>query len=206
MLHYSTIDKSTLELLTRIMASSYFSNMYLCGGTSLALQIGHRKSIDIDLFGQIDLDDITAANTLGSFGTTQTIKKSQNIHIYIVNGIKVDLVNYSYPLIKPIITKDTIRLVSKPDIAAMKLAAVAGRGSKKDFIDIYFLLREFSLSELLAFYNQKYSDGSSFMVLKSLTYFSDADDEPNPVMLIPINWEQVKTIIAKEVEAYLSPS
>jgi hypothetical protein len=206
MLHYSTIDKSTLELLTRLMASTHFSKMCLCGGTSLALQIGHRKSIDIDLFGQIDLDDITAANTLGSIGTTQTIKKSQNIHIYIVNGIKVDLVNYSYPWIKPIITKDTIRLGSKPDIAAMKLAAVAGRGSKKDFIDIYFLLKEFSLSELLAFYNQKYSDGSSFMVLKSLTYFNDADDDPNPVMLIPTNWEQVKIIIAKEVEAFFSPS
>lgn len=206
MLHYSTIDKSTLEILTRLMASPYFSKMSLCGGTSLALQIGHRKSIDIDLFGQIDLDDITAANTLSSIGTTQTIKKSQNIHIYTVNGIKVDLVNYPYPWIKPIITKDTIRLGSKPDIAAMKLAAVAGRGSKKDFIDIYFLLKEFSLSELLAFYNQKYSDGSSFMVLKSLTYFNDADDDPNPVLLIPTSWEQVKTNIAKEVEAFFSPS
>jgi glutamate synthase domain-containing protein 1 len=88
----------------------------------------------------------------------------------------------------------------------MKLAAVAGRGSKKDFIDIYFLLKEFSLSELLAFYNQKYSDGSSFMVLKSLTYFNDADDDPNPVMLIPTSWEQVKTYIAKEVGAFFSPS
>jgi predicted nucleotidyltransferase component of viral defense system len=96
---------------------------------------------------------------------------------------------------------DGIRLVSKKDIAAMKLNAIAGRGSKKDFIDVYQLLKDFSLVEMLAFYSQKYPNGSEFMVLKSLLYFDDAEIEPDPIMLIPISWNQVKERIINEVKA-----
>ena len=84
----------------------------------------------------------------------------------------------------------------------MKLAAITGRGSKKDFIDLFFLLIEFTLKEMLEFYTMKYSDGSTFMVLKSLTYFDDADLEPNPFMLVPLEWEKVKATITKRVEIF----
>jgi predicted nucleotidyltransferase component of viral defense system len=203
MLHYSTIDKSTLELLKRLMALPLFSNLVLCGGTSLALQIGHRKSIDIDLFGVIEVDEISISRILSEQGKTQIIKKTPSILIYTVDGVKVDIVNYQYPWIQGAISEDSIRLASIQDIAAMKLAAITGRGSKKDFIDIYFLLQHYSISQMLNLYNQKYKDGSSFMVLKSLTYFDDAEADPEPFMLTPINWDQIKNAILRQVDTYL---
>lgn len=85
----------------------------------------------------------------------------------------------------------------------MKLAAIAGRGSKKDFIDIYFLLQEFSLQEMLTFYNEKYHDSSSFLVLKSLTYFDDAETEPQPYMLKKTDWKQIKQSIVSSLDTFL---
>ena len=110
-------------------------------------------------------------------------------------------VDYNFQLLEPVNVIDGIRLVSKKDIAAMKLNAIAGRGSKKDFVDVYQLLNEFSLIEMLSFYIQKYPNGSEFMVLKSLLYFDDAEIEPDPIMLIPITWSQVKERIHYEVKA-----
>ena len=204
MLQLATIDRPTLELLKRIMEHPFFGRLYLCGGTSLALQIGHRKSVDIDLFGEVEIDEISISRILSEFGVIQIIKKTPSILIYTVNGVKVDIVNYRYPWIQSAYVDSGIRFAQKKDIAAMKLAAVAGRGSKKDFIDLYFLLNEFNLKEMLDFYSLKYSDGSSFMVLKSLTYFDDADIEPNPFMLVPIEWDRVKESIIQSVEVFLN--
>jgi hypothetical protein len=206
MLYYTTIEPSALELLKRLLAIPYFSNLYLAGGTSLALQIGHRKSIDLDLFGTVEADDISIADTLKSFGNIQLIKKTANIYIYIVNGIKVDIVNYSYPWIDAACIEDQLRLAGKRDIAAMKLAAITGRGSRKDFVDLYFLLQEFSLREMLSFYNQKYDDGSSFLVLKSLTYFNDAELDPQLHMLKKADWNKVKQSMVNSVESFLKNS
>jgi len=189
-----------------LLTIPYFSNLYLAGGTSLALQIGHRKSIDLDLFGTIETDEISISKILNSLGNTQLIKKTPNIQIYIVNGVKVDIVNYHYAWIQAACEEDQLRLAGKKDIAAMKLAAITGRGSKKDFIDIYFLLQEFSLQEMLAFYNEKYHDGSSFLVLKSLTYFDDAEIDPQPYMLKKIDWKQIKQSIVSSLDAFLKNS
>lgn len=90
-------------------------------------------------------------------------------------------------------------MLSTKDIAAMKLNAIAGRGSKKDFIDLYFLLNEFSLDEILSFYEKKYLDGSIFMVQKSLTYFEDANPQLQPKMFLNFNWETCKQKIIEEV-------
>ncbi len=89
------------------------------------------------------------------------------------------------------------------DIAAMKLAAATGRGTKKDFIDIYFLLQIFKLSEMIEFYKTKYSDGSEFLVLKSMTYFEDAELEQEPKMINNISWNGVKQTIIKKHSEYL---
>jgi hypothetical protein len=102
--------------------------------------------------------------------------------------------------------EDQLRLAGKKDIAAMKFAAITGRGSRKDFIDIYFLLNEFNLQEMLSFYNKKYLDGSSFLVLKSLTYFDDADIDPQPNMLKKADWEQIKKSLVVSLESFLKNS
>lgn len=96
-----------------------------------------------------------------------------------------------------------LRLAGLKDIAAMKLSAVTGRGTKKDFIDIYFLLQHFTLSDMLQHYRNKYADGSEFLVLKSLTYFDDAELEQEPVMLVDISWQEVKRTILANHKEYL---
>jgi len=177
-----------------------FNEFNLVGGTSLALQMGHRISIDIDLFGASEIDEDLILEVLKKYGKVQVIKKSKNILICSVNGIKVDFVNYQYRLLESPRIEENIRLVKKKDIAAMKVNAVAGRGSIKDFIDIYFLLNEFSIKEMIGFYLQKYPDGSEFMVRKSLTYFDDADNEEAPIMFQTITWKEIKKTILLNID------
>lgn len=200
MLQTQTIEPSTLELLKQLQKLPELSNTFLVGGTALALHFGHRLSIDIDLFGVIDHDDISLVlRDLGrnSFHIDRNLK---NIKHFRINGVKVDIVNYSFPWIdSPILTND-IRVAGLKDIAAMKLNAITGRGSKKDFIDLYYLLRMYSLSQMLDFYSDKYPESSIFMVLKSLSYFEDAELEAMPRMLEKNNWNAVKQKITAELQ------
>jgi len=199
MLQTQTVSPDLLELLEKIMKLSSFNDYLLVGGTSLALQLGHRNSIDIDLFGNCEIDEELFTRTLNEFGTFEVFKKTKNILITSINGVKVDFVNYKYPLLRDYVVIEGIRMASKQDIAAMKINAIAGRGSKKDFIDLYFLLNEFSLAEIIDFYLQKYFDGSKFMAIKSLSYFSDADIDKTPDVYLDFNWETCKQKIITEV-------
>ncbi len=201
MLHLSAISSPALGLLKTLMIQDAFSEARLVGGTALALQIGHRKSIDLDIFGEIDFDKFNKAQLFGNFNEVKTIKSSQNINIFIIDRIKVDFVNYTYSWLEMPIVEKNIRLAGLKDIAAMKLAAITGRGSKKDFIDIYFLLKQFDLATLMNFYNKKYFDGSEYLVLKSLTYFQDAEEDPMPEMIVNGNWNNVKETIIEEVRS-----
>lgn len=203
MLYRDTVKEELLELLGRIMKQEEFARFNLVGGTALALQIGHRNSVDIDLFGNAEIELDRFIDILSGYGNLQIIKKSPSILITSVNDIKIDLVNYKYDLLKPFTTIENIRLASIEDIAAMKLNAIAGRGSKKDFIDLFFLLSRFSLEELFEFYSSKYTDGSQFMVLKSLTYFADADNEAEPKMYLPFDWKECKEKINRKVNKML---
>ena len=171
MLQTQTIVPELLELLKKIMNENLFQDYFLVGGTSLSLQLGHRNSIDIDLFGNAEINQPVFVEKLKEFGEVIISQSTKNILITEVNGIKVDFVNYKYPLLTSPILIENIRMLSTTDIAAMKLNAIAGRGSKKDFIDLFFLLDQFSMRQMLDFYNSKFSDGSEFMVTKSLSYF-----------------------------------
>lgn len=203
MLYYQTIDSSTLELLKQLQEQPAFKNLRLVGGTSLALQIGHRISVDIDLFGNIEADEFEVLSQINSIAPVTILKKSKNINIFLIKGVKVDIVNYNYPwLSQPISSKDLV-LASLEDIAAMKLSAITGRGTRKDFIDMFFLLKHFSLQQMLDFYHQKYKDGNEFLVLKSLMYFEDAEQDEFPVMLIPQDWEAIKLEIKTLVNNFL---
>lgn len=199
MLQTQTVVPELMELLRKLMKVEAFSNFYLVGGTSLSLQIGHRNSIDIDLFGSQEIDSDLFVSILNELGKTEVSKSSKNILMTAISGIKVDFVNYRYTLLDEPIEVDGIRMVSKKDIAAMKLNAIAGRGSKKDFIDLFYLLNEFSMKQMVDFYHQKYFDGSEFMVLKSLTYFEEAENQPLPKMMKNnFNWESCKQKIIEE--------
>lgn len=199
MLQTQTVVPELMELLTKIMSEELFSDFNLVGGTSLALQMGHRNSIDIDLFGNSEINSDLFIEKLSEFGEVKVAQSTKNILITKINDVKVDFVNYKYPLLSEYLFLENIRMLSTRDIAAMKLNAIAGRGSKKDFIDLYFLLNEFSLETIMSFYEKKYSDGSVFMVQKSLTYFEDADLQVQPQMFLDFDWETCKQKIIEEV-------
>lgn len=195
MLSYETVESHTLELLRKLTCTPFLSEARLVGGTALALQYGHRMSIDLDFFGKIDEDAASIKEVLRGIGEISVIKESDNIKIYLLDGIKVDFVNYKYNWIDSAIEKDNLRLASPQDIAAMKINAIEGRGSKKDFIDIYILLQNYSLPEILEFYSWKYPENSKFRALMSLSYFEDAEEQFMPKMFIDVGWEDIKYFI-----------
>ena len=200
MLHLETIEPKTLELLRKLQSLSIFENSRLVGGTALALQLGHRKSIDLDIFGKIAATPEEIQETCSEVGSLEISKTSKNINIYWVDGIKVDCVNYPYEWLEECRVLDGVRLASISDIAAMKISAIINRGTKKDFIDLHFLLKAMSLNHILDLYDQKYTDGSRFIAIKSMTYFEDAESDPMPYMFEDVTWEDVKKSIIAAVQ------
>ena len=142
MFQYQTIEPGTLQLLKQLQDLPILKESRLVGGTALALQLGHRKSVDLDFFGSINASSEELRDTLSYDHSLTVVKESKNINIYLIDGIKVDIVNYKYESIDKPVEEDAITLAGIKDIAAMKIAAVVGRGTKKDFIDLFFLLRQ----------------------------------------------------------------
>ena len=203
MLYYETIHPDTLELLKKIQSLEIFTDTRLVGGTALALQIGHRKSIDLDFFGNVSASLEEIVLEFSEFANANPLSSSKTMRFLIVDGVKVDIVNYSYNWIDKPVIENGIILAGIKDISAMKLSAITNRGTKKDFIDLYFLLKRFSFNELIDFYLEKYSDAQLFTVLKSLTYFEDAEADPLPVMVDSISWDEAKASIVMAVNQYL---
>lgn len=203
MLQYQTVEPETLDILRRISNLPVFSEHRLVGGTSLALQYGHRLSIDLDFFSTHPIDYEEILLIIKSLGKVEIVSKSKFINCFFVNDIKVDFVSLPYQWIDDPIFEDSIRLASIKDIAAMKLAAITNRGSKKDFIDIALLIKELGLQQMMKFYHEKYPDGMEMMVLRSLVYFQDAELQPDPIMLVPYNWDSIKKLILDEVKKIL---
>ena len=203
MLSFQTVLPNTLELLNKLIHLPILEQMRLVGGTALALQYGHRCSVDLDFFGQTteDIDELT--NILAqSVDEIVRLGCSKRIKAYMLNGVKVDIVNYDYPWIDEAIVENGIRLASPKDIAAMKVNAIIGRGTKKDFIDMYFLLQHYSFDEIMQFYLAKYTEGSEYRALLSMAYFEDAEPQPMPRMFTEDTWTMIKERICKEIENY----
>lgn len=206
MLYFETLDQSTLDLLKTLQRFKSLKNARLVGGTSLALQIGHRISVDLDLFASSLEDDFLSivSNIKESGNRLEIRQQTSRILVCLINDVKVDIVNYPFEWIDAAREEDGILLASTKEIAAMKLSAITNRGTKKDFIDLYYLLQEFSMSQMLSFYRLKYSDNSMFSVLKSLCFFEDAELDIMPKMMDKtLSWEQVKQRINSETTEIL---
>ena len=203
MLYLQTIIPNTLELLKRLSAQPEMEGLRLVGGTSLALQYGYRQSIDLDFFGEPSATQDEILSMIEKIGSYKLRNRTGKILQVIIDNVMVDIVDYSqYPWIDTPLTTDGLTLASPKDIAAMKINAIEGRGSRKDFIDIYLLLQHYSLDEILTFYSQKYPNHSIFRALLSLTYFDDAEAESMPKMLIPTTWEEMKRLIIETARKY----
>lgn len=203
MLQLQTVTPDTLELLKTIASKSEIKGFRLVGGTALALQYGHRQSVDLDFFGSPLTSQEDTIDMLSSLGSITILNRTDKILQVVIRGIKVDVIDYSrYGWIDTPVVDDGIVLASPRDIAAMKINAVEGRGSRKVFVDIYMLLQHYTLSELLDFYSMKYPNYSIFRALLSLTYFDDAETQAMPKMFIPQTWEEIKAYISDKVKEY----
>lgn len=181
----SIVKPATLLLIQQLQREHELNEFYLVGGTALALQLGHRNSIDIDLFTRneflpADLLSLLSAN----FSIESTYSNNRGTLLSNVNNIKVDFIRHDYPLVLPPITEEDITFLSKEDIAAMKLNAISNSGKRlKDFIDVYFLLEYFSLQEMIDFYIIKYPNFNPLIPLKAINYFDDIDPDIDPPKL-----------------------
>lgn len=186
MLHKDSfiIKPETFKLTQQLQALSFLKDFNLVGGTALALQLGHRNSIDIDLFSREDFDSNQLLKALQEKFLVEVSFMSTNTLLTFVDRIKVDFITHDYPLINPPIEEEGIKFLSLHDIAAMKLNAISNSGKRlKDFIDIYFLLEHFSMSELVAFYAQKYPRFNPLIALRAVSYFDDIDPSIDPPKL-----------------------
>ncbi|PIQ46966.1 MAG: hypothetical protein COW03_17610 [Cytophagales bacterium CG12_big_fil_rev_8_21_14_0_65_40_12] len=204
MLYRETVEFSTLELLRRLLSLATFKDFALAGGTALALQYGHRISVDLDLFVSSPFNTEEALESIReSKSSFQVLGQGRNTLNLEIEGIKVDLLSHQYPHLSDRVEVEGIRFLSIADIAAMKLSAMAQRGSKKDFFDVDELLKHFSLRELISFYSKKYNEQNLFYLLKSLTYFQDAEAEPDPKVLNGVSWGNVKSNLIKAANAFI---
>ena len=179
------IAPETFELIQNLQKMDILKNFHLVGGTALALQIGHRNSIDIDLFTIDDFDDNEIMVEMNSSFIVNERFKRNNTIICLLNNIKTDFIRHNYPLIRPPIVEDGIRFLGKEDIAAMKFHAIIQSGKRlKDFIDIYFLLNHFSMNQMLDFFIQKYNYMNPMIALKAINFFGEIDENIDPPKLL----------------------
>ena len=203
MLSIQTVYPNTLELLKSLASQPELAQTRLVGGTALALQYGHRQSIDLDFFGILPEDKEELVEMTKRVGNVLVTNRSKMILQTVINQIKVDFVDYSrYKWIDEPVMGDGFVLASDKDIAAMKVNAIIGRGTRKDFIDLYVLLQHYSLLEIMAFYKQKYPEFSEYRALLSMTYFEDAEMQDVPKMFIDTSWDTMKSTIIEAVKAY----
>ncbi|MEQ9426553.1 MAG: nucleotidyl transferase AbiEii/AbiGii toxin family protein [Cyclobacteriaceae bacterium] len=204
MFQYQAIQPDTLSLLKSLATKEYLVGFQLVGGTALALQRGHRISTDIDLFSSTDFSADQLMNLLNQeFDNVQFSNVGTNLIQGSINGVKIDFACHKYQAIQQPLRFEKISITSLEDIAAMKLAAILSRAKKRDFIDLAELLKVFDLSEMLDFFKIKYEQESIFHVVKSLTYFEEADADHTELKILVdgLEWPVVKESIGKSVKS-----
>jgi hypothetical protein len=206
MLYKETVESTTLELLNSLQSQPYLKGFYLVGGTALALRIGHRKSVDLDLFSNFSFDVVQLLENLTADYNFNLFFSANNAIKGSIDSIKVDLLSHRYPLIAELVVEEKIEMLSLQDIIAMKLNAISTSGQRvKDFIDIFYLLRKFSIEQMIGYYKEKYTQYNEVSVLKSLVYFDDVDfnDWPEITTEPRLKWQVVKDELEKSVKKYL---
>jgi len=180
MLNLSILSEERRNILPSFI--SWKDEFYLAGGTALALQIGHRESVDFDFFSSHPFDTEKMIKRISilfgekSFTVTQVEKNTLSIILH--TEIKISFMTYEYELVNPLIKTEYINIASVPDIACMKLSAIMQRSALKDYVDLYEIMKIYPLEKLLSFTKKKYPSIDSTVVLKSLSYLDDIIDEP----------------------------
>jgi hypothetical protein len=195
-LFIDVLSEKQKEILPKLVNALAGTDMYLAGGTALALQVGHRPSIDFDWFGNRIGDSENLFHKLRIADLDFTILTDTFETVYIeIETVQVSFIGYNYPILNPFCQwkEYTIQMASLDDIACMKLSAVTNRGSRKDFIDLHYLITHCrSLGEYLQLFQEKFKQQDIGHVVRSLAYFEDADQEPEIRMFADLHWKQLK--------------
>ncbi len=206
MLQKQTVEGRTFYILNELMNLDFLKEFNLVGGTALSLQLGHRKSIDLDLFNINPFDIIAIRQQLKNYFKERIdIVSSEKNPLGVfskIDNIKIDICKHPHALLYPVLVEENIRMWGLQDIAASKVFAISARATKKDFWDLDILLDHFSFLEIAAFYDKRYKHELAISISKMLTYFNEAEESEVPVCLLGKNWEQVKKNIFKKINEH----
>lgn len=196
-MHIEILSDAQRRALTSLDNPLAGTDFYLAGGTALSLQVGHRRSVDFDWFIARLEDPEALFQRLKSFKIDFQVQSVSLETAYLtIEGVQISFIGYDYPMLgkKVSLPGFGIQMASIDDIACMKLSAIASRGSRKDFVDLHYLIRNFDpIENYLQLYMKKYRERDIGHVVRRLGYFADAEAEPEIRMIKPVIWEDLKT-------------
>ena len=202
-MHPKVLSTDGWAVVRRLSAAGLLQSWTLAGGTGLALQIGHRYSEDLDFFrhGSWNPDYLVGA-LVGVGKVVVQSRSADKLHV-VVDGLRVSFLEAQAPLLCPGTSYRGLRVADTQDIAVMKVVAIGGRGSRKDFVDLYFYLRGAGgLDSVFALLRRRFTevDYNEYHLLKSLVFFEDAETEPMPMLIRDVSWHTIKHAIVTEVK------
>jgi predicted nucleotidyltransferase component of viral defense system len=196
-------SKESLHVLAEL---SFLRQFYLGGGTGCALYLGHRISEDLDFFSETEFSLIGIRRVLQKIGTFILDYSDSQTLVGRFNATKIGFFHYPYPMVQDTQAYKGIQIASIEDIGCMKIDTISSRGKKRDFVDLYFILKSGNASfrQLFGFMERKYGAGSHnvYHILKSLVYFEDAENDPDPRMIVEFSWDDLKAYFEHQVKDF----
>ena len=201
-MHPKVLSPGAWKTVRKLAVDGWLDSWTLAGGTGLALQLGHRYSEDLDLFGPEPFDPERLAHGLTAIGDVRVQDRSMDTLHLELDGLRISYLRAERPLLFTGTPYRGLSVADPRDVAVMKVIAIGGRGSRKDFVDLYFYLRTGgTLNGVFALVERRFRglDYNEYHLLKSLVFFQDAEEEPMPKMIRPVEWERVKDSLITEV-------
>lgn len=201
-MHPKVLSADGWAVVRTLESAGHLNEWTLAGGTGLALQFGHRRSEDLDLFRTETFDAQMVLDELSRLGSVVVQSRTDATLHVLLDGIRLSFLAAQAPFLFPATPYRGLLIADPRDIAVMKLVAIGGRGSRKDFVDLYFFLRSGgALDALMTLLRQRFTniDYNEYHLLKSLVFFDDAETEPMPRMLRRATWPEIKKTIIAEV-------
>lgn len=205
-MHPKVLSEEGWAVVRRVVAQGWLDSWVLGGGTGLALQIGHRYSEDLDFFHRDSFEPMELVNRLAEVGDVRIQSRAADTLHAVLDGLRLSFLRAHPPLLFTGTAYRGLLLADPRDMAVMKVIAIGGRGSRKDFVDLYFhLTGGTTLESVLALVRRRFTDvdPNEYHLLKSLVYFEDAEAEPMPRMIRDVDWEEVKERMRDEVRRFV---
>lgn len=205
-MNINALDSATKKVFEKIAEGRTFQQFYLAGGSAVALHFGHRYSYDLDFFSESSFDSVALSKTLAQLGTLKTATLEDDTFLGTLDGVKISFFLYPYQRLFPGEQLGHVRVADPRDLVAMKIEAIVQRGTRRDFVDLYVLMtkRQWNLDIVIGWFRKKYQkmNMNLIYVMKSLVYFTDAEQDPELKMIKPVAWRDVKRFFELQVKNF----